>query len=116
MACCPSMGEGEREGEGRVGEGRGRRVGEGRGEWGRGRVGEGRGESGSLGEEEGEQEGRKPGQVLVAAGPRASDFPAASVLLPRPWEPAPGLLGAWITAHEAAGGGDMAFQRFQTRT
>lgn len=65
---------------------------------------------GRVGEEEGEREGRKPGQALVAAGPRASDLPAASVLPPRPWEPPPGLLSTWTMAHEADGGDDTAFQ------
>ena len=66
---------------GRVGEGR---AGEGRDGGVRGGERQGR-----LGEEEGEREGRKPSQALMTAGPRASDLPATSVLLPRPWEPPP---------------------------
>ena len=73
------MGEGEKEGEGEMVEGRDGGS-------------EGWGEAGATGGGGGREEGRKPSQALMTAGPRASDLPATSVLLPRPWEPPPRTL------------------------
>lgn len=59
---------------------------------------------GRLGQEEGEREGRKPSQALMTAGPRASDLPATSVLLPLALGTAPpdsSVPGRWHTRQMA---------------